>query len=397
MVEKLFSSISSQSTMQLLGHRIGFRHGVLCVMMSALWVLGVVSIGLFHSQASDDEFSSGAGGVSAFDEAQSNTAKLHKLRQQIEAETLRETDLRGRIREQEAKELGLSGKTQRLREQLKTVEELAQENGVPAAGAVATAPLLLPSSSSYSPLDQQQQTPPSSLSLSSRQTKPPGKNNATATPPSFPPVVPEALVVEPIPDTALVIFTYNRPKYLQRTLESVLGRLPKTGYTVYISQDGEDPRVRAVAESYADLAEHLTFHYVKPQRANQFPSSQGHYFKIAMHYGFALSKLFDEYKYKRVLLVEDDMELAPDFFAYFEAMAPLVEADESLLCVSAWNDNGLADLVSDPRAFYRGDVFPGLGWLLTERIWAELGWTNGFWDDWMREPAQVCVCLCVCV
>ena len=34
------------------------------------------------------------------------------------------------------------------------------------------------------------------------------------------------------------------------------------------------------------------------------------------------------------------MELAPDFFEYFQALAPILDSDESLLAISSWNDNG---------------------------------------------------------
>jgi hypothetical protein len=43
----------------------------------------------------------------------------------------------------------------------------------------------------------------------------------------------------------------------------------------------------------------------------------------------------------------DDMEIAPDFFDYFEATAPILDADESLYAVSSWNDNGQTQFVHD--------------------------------------------------
>ena len=36
----------------------------------------------------------------------------------------------------------------------------------------------------------------------------------------------------------------------------------------------------------------------------------------------------------------DDLEVAPDFFSYFQATRPLLATDKKLWCVSAWNDNG---------------------------------------------------------
>ena len=47
------------------------------------------------------------------------------------------------------------------------------------------------------------------------------------------------------------------------------------------------------------------------------------------------------------------MELAPDFFSYFEATAPLLDADENLLCVSSWNDHGLVRTVCVCVCVYR--------------------------------------------
>lgn len=37
---------------------------------------------------------------------------------------------------------------------------------------------------------------------------------------------------------------------------------------------------------------------------------------------------------------QDDMQLAPDFFPFFEATAPLLDRDPTLYCVSSWNDHG---------------------------------------------------------
>ena len=38
--------------------------------------------------------------------------------------------------------------------------------------------------------------------------------------------------------------------------------------------------------------------------------------------------------------MQDDMELAPDLFTYFEALAPLLDQDDMLMCISSWNDHG---------------------------------------------------------
>ena len=72
---------------------------------------------------------------------------------------------------------------------------------------------------------------------------------------------------------------------------------------------------------------------------------------------------------QRVIVLEEDLEIAPDFFELFGATAALLDDPaENLLAVSAFNDNGLKKLVdeaADAGTLLRSDFFPGLGWMLT--------------------------------
>lgn len=105
-----------------------------------------------------------------------------------------------------------------------------------------------------------------------------------------------------------------------------------------------------------------------------------------------MNKTFLDLNYNSVIIVEDDLEIAPDFFSYFESLLPILEADSSLYCVSAWNDNGKVGLIQTDNSslLYRSDFFPGLGWMMTRDLWLELmtKWPKAFWDDWIREPEQ---------
>jgi alpha-1,3-mannosyl-glycoprotein beta-1,2-N-acetylglucosaminyltransferase len=49
------------------------------------------------------------------------------------------------------------------------------------------------------------------------------------------------------------------------------------------------------------------------------------YYRIANHYKFAFQQLFDCFQYDRVIVVEDDMVFAPDFFSYFEATSRVLD------------------------------------------------------------------------
>lgn len=61
-------------------------------------------------------------------------------------------------------------------------------------------------------------------------------------------------------------------------------------------------------------------------------------------------------------MLEEDLEVAPDLFSYFSQTVQLLVDDETVYCVSAWNDQGYDHSCSDPTMLYRVETMPGLGW-----------------------------------
>ncbi|CAI5970510.1 unnamed protein product [Closterium sp. NIES-64] len=189
---------------------------------------------------------------------------------------------------------------------------------------------------------------------------------------------------------AVVIMACNRVDYLDRTIQSVLlhHKGADSKFPLFISQDGTNPGVKETAKQ-AHQFTYLQHIETAPPRMNN-PGENIAYYRIAEHYKFALTELFDRRQFPRVIILEDDMELAPDFFDYFEAASNLLDVDESILAVSSWNDNGQKQFVHDSHQLYRSDFFPGLGWMLRRELWAELKpkWARAYWDDWLRLPEQ---------
>ncbi|KAL3731012.1 hypothetical protein ACJRO7_027958 [Eucalyptus globulus] len=171
---------------------------------------------------------------------------------------------------------------------------------------------------------------------------------------------------------AVVIMACNRADYLERTIKSILKHQNAVAskYPLFVSQDGSNAQVKEKALSYDQLTymQHLDSKPLQTERPGELIA----YYKIAGHYKWALDKLFYEHKFSRVIILEDDMEIAPDFFDYFEAAAALMEKDKTIMAVSSWNDNGQKQFVHDPEILYRSDFFPGLGWMLTKSTWNEL-------------------------
>ena len=69
------------------------------------------------------------------------------------------------------------------------------------------------------------------------------------------------------------------------------------------------------------------------------------------------------------IVLEEDMVVSPDFLTYFLRLAPAMDADPSLFCISAYNDNGLDHLAEDSTLVYRTEWFVGLGWLIKRCVY----------------------------
>lgn len=180
---------------------------------------------------------------------------------------------------------------------------------------------------------------------------------------------------------------------VSRSLDALLRYNPDEHvFPIIVSQDCGHLPTSKVIQKYPsvthikqpDLSE-IKIPGVKPRAAG--------YYKISRHYKWALTQVFDVLKHEAVIVVEDDLEISPDFYKYFFATYPLLKQDNSLFCVSAWNDNGKPSNIDEtrPEKLYRTDFFPGLGWMMTKESFKELQpkWPGGYWDDWMRLPEQM--------
>jgi len=103
-----------------------------------------------------------------------------------------------------------------------------------------------------------------------------------------------------------------------------------------VSQHGESEEARRIAEAEFRVG------WVRFQPAAASPKGVGE--RSAMHYKFAIAYALERrFPGARSLAVlEGDIVAAPDLLWYFAQLEPLLHRDDTLLCVSAWNDNGVA-------------------------------------------------------
>lgn len=197
---------------------------------------------------------------------------------------------------------------------------------------------------------------------------------------------------EPIP---VLVFACHRAVAVANHVKKLLKyRTSAERFPIIVSQDCDDKQVAGVVESFIPSVQYVK--HLSGDKAN-ITVEAGHeryltYYMIARHYKLGLSYVFDQLGYTSVIITEDDLDIAPDFFEYFSATRHLLEIDPTLYCVSAWNDNGKINLIdiNSTDLLYRSDFFPGLGWMMTRELWKEFGpiWPNGFWDDWIRDPLR---------
>jgi len=190
----------------------------------------------------------------------------------------------------------------------------------------------------------------------------------------------------------VLLFACNR-KSVSKALDGLIQYRPnKQKFPIIVSQDcGHQETANVIAEYAEDIISIKQPDLSQPVVPTKEKKFRG-YFKIARHYGWALNQTFNIMNYKQVIIVEDDLEVSPDFYEYFSATLSILREDSSVWCISAWNDNGKAGLIDEksPDLLYRTDFFPGLGWMITKDLWNELSikWPRSYWDDWMRDPAQ---------
>jgi alpha-1,3-mannosyl-glycoprotein beta-1,2-N-acetylglucosaminyltransferase len=187
--------------------------------------------------------------------------------------------------------------------------------------------------------------------------------------------------------TAILILVHNRAKYFRQCF-AALRALPEfPRYRVVVSQDGDDKEMsNAVDEAKFSSTNVLHIRHKHPPKPFQ---EAGVLFFIASHYKFALDSVFGM-GLSHAIVLEDDLLVSPDFLRMFEALAPILDRDSSVMCVSSFNDNGFSHLHLPSNLFMRTRYFPGLGWMMRSEVWHELSpkFPLEAWDHWMRVDSQ---------
>lgn len=206
-----------------------------------------------------------------------------------------------------------------------------------------------------------------------------------------PPLLPDALgepSLSRATDFPIGLIAGNRPNYLHRCLTALVALPGVNPARILVLVDGLFPEPFEVARAFGVRAIRRFKTHSTSNMAETFRNAD----MIALHYYQSLSKLMDTFPdHNHAIVIEEDLEVAPDLLRYFSQTSLILDSDPTLFCVSAWNDNAYEYAAGDPALVYRTGFFPGLGWLLTRSLWAEIepkwprccqGWS---WDLWLRD------------
>lgn len=190
--------------------------------------------------------------------------------------------------------------------------------------------------------------------------------------------IPPVLENSRLNNVPIAIMASNRPQYLLRMLQRLLVTpgVNKDMVTVYI--DGQHGAPANIARLF-----HLNAVHTAKTKCIGRPCQASHHYKTSLTHTFETHK-----RANYVIIFEEDLDVSVDIMDYFSQMLPILESDQSVFCVSAWNDHGFSSY--NPKTLYRVETMPGLGWILKRHLFMDElapNWPDFLdnWDVWMRQ------------
>nr|XP_027225317.1 uncharacterized protein LOC113817446 [Penaeus vannamei] len=156
-------------------------------------------------------------------------------------------------------------------------------------------------------------------------------------------------------DIPILVITGGRIHYLFRLLQS-LGRQPGVRRDlILLVTDGHNKEV-------AKLAHILRLSLLVHRPEGVIPA------KISRNVRFGLFNIMRKYpKADKFIVLEDDLILSPDFYAYMQQTSWILENDPTVYCVSAFNHLSYAHTAHDATQLYRAHSYPAYGWMMDKK------------------------------
>uniref|UniRef100_A0A3Q4GRU6 Protein O-linked-mannose beta-1,2-N-acetylglucosaminyltransferase n=1 Tax=Neolamprologus brichardi TaxID=32507 RepID=A0A3Q4GRU6_NEOBR len=191
---------------------------------------------------------------------------------------------------------------------------------------------------------------------------------------------PDPLPINNVFIVPVAVIAGNRPNYLYRMLRSLLSAHGVNPQMITVFIDGYYEEPMDVVDLFGLKGVQHTPISIKNARVSQVICCVCFIFSQDANYAIVL---------------EEDLDISIDFFSFLSQTIHLLDEDDSLYCISAWNDQGYEHTAEDPALLYRVESMPGLGWVLKKSLYKdelEPKWPTPEklwdWDMWMRMPEQ---------
>ncbi|XP_064114336.1 protein O-linked-mannose beta-1,2-N-acetylglucosaminyltransferase 1-like isoform X2 [Macrobrachium nipponense] len=106
----------------------------------------------------------------------------------------------------------------------------------------------------------------------------------------------------------------------------------------------------------------------------------------------AISETFARFpEANKIIILEDDLILSPDFLWYFQQTSSILDDDPTVMAVSAHHSQSFPGRSLDPTRVLRGRAPPQWGWMASRKIlqkWMPSSW-GGDWDYWLMEKQKI--------
>lgn len=197
-----------------------------------------------------------------------------------------------------------------------------------------------------------------------------------------PPIKPIGLVDEnlesnPVYHSPILIVPGLNHNALVKTMETTVMQPGVKLNNVVVAWDEKFPE-------HAELASLFGFENVSLPSSKSYPEQM---IKAMLH----VCPMYEHSKY--FIVLEEELILAPDFLYFLSQLLPVLESDNTLLGVSAFNFHGFEMTSSKHSTVYRVGEFPGLGFLMKMSVFwrgikgqEKLFSQSRAWDGW-RIPA----------
>ncbi|XP_069939562.1 protein O-linked-mannose beta-1,2-N-acetylglucosaminyltransferase 1-like [Cherax quadricarinatus] len=177
-------------------------------------------------------------------------------------------------------------------------------------------------------------------------------------------------------ELGVVVVAGNRPRYLYRLLRQLLTQPGVALKQVLVCVDG-------IYEETIKLLEVLDLEWrVHSPEGTGSP-------RISRQVRFALFHALEVMSTDKIIVLEEDLLLAPDFLSYMQQTAVLLDRDPSLFAVSAYAHFSYTHTAHDPTRLNRVHSLPAYGWMVkrsfleeTLPMWPPVTVTTD-WDYWM--------------